>query len=238
MIAYAMVVPAGPFPLMCIAFMIAGFGISLQNAHCNGFVASSGGNIATKIGFLHAAYGTHVLTYVPQTGVLRKQLHIHPLARGGKQASELLSLLWSPLSSLHRSAGRSIIWFPRLSLCSTLWLFGQPSADGDRKASHPMPSTKTLSYADYDANRGPCGGRRQSRTAGCLLEQVQADLGNQGAPSTCLLLADIRRHRGHRRWLERDVCAGQAKWRGERGLHIVRLLRRTHAGPYALNVGE
>ncbi|KAM5546065.1 hypothetical protein V8D89_000191 [Ganoderma adspersum] len=57
MIAYAMVVPAGPFPLMCIAFMIAGFGISLQNAHCNGFVASSGGNIATKIGFLHAAYG-------------------------------------------------------------------------------------------------------------------------------------------------------------------------------------
>ena len=58
LIAYAMVIPAGPFPLTCIAFTIAGFGISIQNAHCNGFVATSGGNIATKIGILHATYGT------------------------------------------------------------------------------------------------------------------------------------------------------------------------------------
>ncbi|KAI1792715.1 MFS general substrate transporter [Ganoderma leucocontextum] len=57
MFAYGIVIPAGPFPLMCFAFMISGFGMSLQNAHCNGFVASSGGNIATKIGFLHASYG-------------------------------------------------------------------------------------------------------------------------------------------------------------------------------------
>ncbi|KAM5546104.1 hypothetical protein V8D89_000230 [Ganoderma adspersum] len=57
LIAYAIVIPAGPFPLICIAFTIAGFGISLQNAHCNGFVATSGGNIATKIGILHATYG-------------------------------------------------------------------------------------------------------------------------------------------------------------------------------------
>ncbi|KAI1788663.1 MFS general substrate transporter [Ganoderma leucocontextum] len=56
-VAYALMVPAGPFPLMCLAYLIAGFALSLQNAHCNGFVASSGGNLATKIGFLHASYG-------------------------------------------------------------------------------------------------------------------------------------------------------------------------------------
>ncbi|PIL23539.1 MFS general substrate transporter [Ganoderma sinense ZZ0214-1] len=58
---YALMIPAGPFPLMCVAYLIIGFALSLQNAHCNGFVASSGGNIATKIGFLHASYGLGAL---------------------------------------------------------------------------------------------------------------------------------------------------------------------------------
>ena len=55
-------IPGGPFPLMCVAYLIIGFALSFQNAHCNGFVASSGGNIATKIGFLHASYGTYSRT--------------------------------------------------------------------------------------------------------------------------------------------------------------------------------
>ena len=55
--AYAMLFPPGPFPLMCVAFALIGFGLSLQNAHCNGYVAASKENVPTKIGYLHASYG-------------------------------------------------------------------------------------------------------------------------------------------------------------------------------------
>ncbi len=56
--AYAMLFPPGPFPLMCVGFTMIGFGLALQNAHCNGYVASSKENVPTKIGYLHASYGT------------------------------------------------------------------------------------------------------------------------------------------------------------------------------------
>ncbi|KAI0764598.1 MFS general substrate transporter [Trametes elegans] len=56
-LAYAMMIPAGPFPLMCVAFMLIGFGLSLQNSHANGFVASSRNHVSTKICLLHATYG-------------------------------------------------------------------------------------------------------------------------------------------------------------------------------------
>ena len=52
-----MLAPAGPFPVMCIGFVLIGFGLSLQNAHCNGFVASNPNNVHTRIGILHASYG-------------------------------------------------------------------------------------------------------------------------------------------------------------------------------------
>ncbi|KAI0739072.1 MFS general substrate transporter [Daedaleopsis nitida] len=55
--AYLMLAPAGPFPLMCLAFALIGFGLSLQNAHCNGYVASSREHASTKMGLLHASYG-------------------------------------------------------------------------------------------------------------------------------------------------------------------------------------
>lgn len=45
--------------MMCLAFVMSGFGLALQNAHCNGFVASSREHVSTKIGFLHASYGTY-----------------------------------------------------------------------------------------------------------------------------------------------------------------------------------
>ena len=57
--AYALLAPAGPFPLMCIAFVLIGFGLSLQNAHCNGFVAASPENVVTRMGILHASYGAY-----------------------------------------------------------------------------------------------------------------------------------------------------------------------------------
>ncbi|OSD01410.1 MFS general substrate transporter [Trametes coccinea BRFM310] len=59
--AYAMLSPAGPFPLMCAAFVLIGFGLSLQNAHCNGFVASLKRQAHTKMGFLHGSYGLGAL---------------------------------------------------------------------------------------------------------------------------------------------------------------------------------
>ncbi|KAI8976674.1 major facilitator superfamily domain-containing protein [Trametes punicea] len=59
--AYAMLGPAGPFPLMCTAFVFVGFGLALQNAHCNGFVASLKRHSHTKMGFLHGSYGLGAL---------------------------------------------------------------------------------------------------------------------------------------------------------------------------------
>ncbi|KAI0367660.1 MFS general substrate transporter [Pilatotrama ljubarskyi] len=59
--AYAMLGPAGPFPLMCAGFVAIGFGLSLQNAHCNGFVASLKRSSHTKMGFLHGSYGLGAL---------------------------------------------------------------------------------------------------------------------------------------------------------------------------------
>ena len=87
-------------------------------------------------------------------------------------------------------------------------------------------------------NRGPSGDRRQPRPAGRLLEQVQADLGHQGTALAIVLRAHICRHGSHCRRLERDLRAGQATWGRERGLHLVGFLRRAHAWPCALDVGE
>ncbi|KAI0078318.1 MFS general substrate transporter, partial [Panus rudis PR-1116 ss-1] len=55
--AYAMLSPGGPFAIMCAAFGLAGFGISLQNAQANGFVGALKKNTSEKIGLLHASYG-------------------------------------------------------------------------------------------------------------------------------------------------------------------------------------
>ncbi|KAI0822943.1 MFS general substrate transporter [Trametes gibbosa] len=60
-VAYAMLSPAGPFSLMCAGFVLIGFGLSLQNAHCNGFVASLKRSSHTKMGFLHGSYGLGAL---------------------------------------------------------------------------------------------------------------------------------------------------------------------------------
>ena len=56
--AYVMLSPGGPFPIMCAAFCMSGFGISLQNAQANGFVGGLK-NAQTKFSFLHGAYGTY-----------------------------------------------------------------------------------------------------------------------------------------------------------------------------------
>ncbi|KZT23727.1 MFS general substrate transporter [Neolentinus lepideus HHB14362 ss-1] len=60
-IAYTVQAPAPPFPVFAIAFAINGFGIALQDAQANGFVASLKANPTTKMGIMHAVYGLGAL---------------------------------------------------------------------------------------------------------------------------------------------------------------------------------
>ncbi|KAF9448120.1 MFS general substrate transporter [Macrolepiota fuliginosa MF-IS2] len=60
-IAYTLQSPAPPFPVFVMAFTINGFGVALQDAQANGFVASLQHNGETKMGLLHAAYGAGAL---------------------------------------------------------------------------------------------------------------------------------------------------------------------------------
>ena len=57
MVAYAMVSPGPPFPVMCVAYAFNGFGIALQDAQANGYVACLKENASEKMGLLHAVYG-------------------------------------------------------------------------------------------------------------------------------------------------------------------------------------
>ncbi|OCH87236.1 MFS general substrate transporter [Obba rivulosa] len=58
---YALISPAGPFPLMCVGFGLTGFGLALQNAQANGFVGSLKEGSRTKYNLLHAHYGLGAL---------------------------------------------------------------------------------------------------------------------------------------------------------------------------------
>ncbi|KAH8113878.1 MFS general substrate transporter [Phellopilus nigrolimitatus] len=57
LIGYAMMAPAPPFPVLCIAFLINGWGIALQDAQSNSYVASLSENSSSKMGVMHALYG-------------------------------------------------------------------------------------------------------------------------------------------------------------------------------------
>lgn len=60
--AYSILAPAPPFPVMCIAYAMNGFGIALQNAQANGFISSLPNNASAKMGLLHAGYGAGAFT--------------------------------------------------------------------------------------------------------------------------------------------------------------------------------
>ncbi|KAH7339692.1 major facilitator superfamily domain-containing protein [Rhizoctonia solani] len=55
--AYSVLAPALPFPMMCVAYAINGFGMALQDAQSSGFVAELPNNASAKMGLLHAFYG-------------------------------------------------------------------------------------------------------------------------------------------------------------------------------------
>lgn len=60
-VAYALQSPALPFPMFITCFAINGFGLAVQDAQANGYVASLKNNAETKMGILHAAYGAGAL---------------------------------------------------------------------------------------------------------------------------------------------------------------------------------
>ncbi|KAJ7276082.1 MFS general substrate transporter [Mycena haematopus] len=56
-VAYSIQAPAPPFPLFAISFIFNGFGIAIQNAQTNAYVASLRFNSELYMGMLHASYG-------------------------------------------------------------------------------------------------------------------------------------------------------------------------------------
>ncbi|KAA1472114.1 MFS general substrate transporter [Dentipellis sp. KUC8613] len=93
-VAYCLQAPAPPFPLFVIAYSINGFGMAIQDAQANGYVASYKENAAAKMGILHATYGAGALA-APLVATQFAQLHhwsFHYLASLGVALSNALIL--------------------------------------------------------------------------------------------------------------------------------------------------
>ncbi|CAE6446209.1 unnamed protein product [Rhizoctonia solani] len=56
-VAYSILSATPPFPVMCVALMINGIGMSFQSAQTSSLVISLKRNPGTKMGMMHAAYG-------------------------------------------------------------------------------------------------------------------------------------------------------------------------------------
>ncbi|KAI0087348.1 MFS general substrate transporter [Irpex rosettiformis] len=61
LVGYALMAPAPPFPVFVLGYVFNSFGLSLQDAGANGYVASLKDNAETKMGVIHAAYGIGAL---------------------------------------------------------------------------------------------------------------------------------------------------------------------------------
>jgi fucose permease len=53
--------PGPPLPVFILAYLINGFGISLQSAQVNGYIAAQTRTPAVKMGLVHASYGIGAL---------------------------------------------------------------------------------------------------------------------------------------------------------------------------------
>ncbi|TCD71913.1 hypothetical protein EIP91_000045 [Steccherinum ochraceum] len=60
-IGYAIMAPAPPFPVLVLGYTLNGFGLSVQDAGANGYVASLKSGADTKMGIMHAVYGLGAL---------------------------------------------------------------------------------------------------------------------------------------------------------------------------------
>ncbi|KAK7039471.1 MFS domain-containing protein, partial [Favolaschia claudopus] len=61
-VGYSIQAPAPPFPLFVMSFIFNGFGIAIQNAQANAYVASLKHNSELYMGMLHASYGAGALS--------------------------------------------------------------------------------------------------------------------------------------------------------------------------------
>ncbi|KAF8524366.1 MFS general substrate transporter [Hysterangium stoloniferum] len=61
-IGYGMMASAPPFPVLALGYVVNGFGLSLQDAQANGFVAVLDGGSLAKMNFMHAIYGFGALS--------------------------------------------------------------------------------------------------------------------------------------------------------------------------------
>ncbi|KAF8187037.1 major facilitator superfamily domain-containing protein [Mycena galopus ATCC 62051] len=61
-VAYSIQAPAPPFPLFVFSFVFNGFGIAIQNAQTNAYVASLRHDSELYMGMLHASYGAGALS--------------------------------------------------------------------------------------------------------------------------------------------------------------------------------
>ncbi|KAJ6470121.1 MFS general substrate transporter [Mycena vitilis] len=61
-VAYSIQAPAPPFPVFVLSFVFNGFGIAVQNAQTNAYVASFKHNSELYMGMLHASYGAGALS--------------------------------------------------------------------------------------------------------------------------------------------------------------------------------
>ncbi|KAL1946211.1 hypothetical protein VTO73DRAFT_15338 [Trametes versicolor] len=59
--AYAVLAPAGPFPLMCFGYLVIGVMLAIQAAQATGYVASLKKDSNAKMGYLHGSYGLGAL---------------------------------------------------------------------------------------------------------------------------------------------------------------------------------
>nr|VWO96590.1 Major facilitator superfamily transporter [Ganoderma boninense] len=94
-VGYCLESPAPPFPVFVLGYTINGFGMGLQDAGANGFVASLKDNATTKMGILHAIYGVGALVS-PLIATQFAQLHqwsFHYLTSLGVALANTIALI-------------------------------------------------------------------------------------------------------------------------------------------------
>ncbi|PIL23359.1 MFS general substrate transporter [Ganoderma sinense ZZ0214-1] len=94
-VGYCLESPAPPFPVFVLGYTINGFGMGLQDAGANGFVASIKDNATTKMGILHAVYGVGALVS-PLIATQFAQLHqwsFHYLTSLGVALANTIALI-------------------------------------------------------------------------------------------------------------------------------------------------
>ncbi|KAJ6545331.1 major facilitator superfamily domain-containing protein [Mycena capillaripes] len=93
-VAYTVQAPAPPFPLFVLSFIFNGFGIAIQNAQTNAYVASLRHNSELNMGMLHASYGAGALSS-PLVATQFAQMHhwsFHYLVSLGLAVSNVIIL--------------------------------------------------------------------------------------------------------------------------------------------------